>query len=131
MALAEAEFVTLKANSEFEISTQEPWIIRRKEDGFILKFSKTNSGYLIGWVGGQVENQTYPNIRIESRAESRFINQQLNNRTDTFYSRNYLILPISVQKKTGTQIVYLTDSNDCRVGIDEEITRQRFRQQTN
>ncbi|KAA6369078.1 MAG: hypothetical protein EZS28_035395 [Streblomastix strix] len=47
------QFVTLKANSQFEISTQEPWVIRRKEDG--------------------------------------------------------------VQKKTGAQIVYLTDSNDRRV----------------
>ncbi|KAA6365085.1 MAG: hypothetical protein EZS28_039388 [Streblomastix strix] len=98
MTQTETEFVTLKANSEFELSTQEPWIIRRKQDGFIPKFSKNNSGYLIGWVGGQTETETYPNIRIKSRAESRFINQQLN-----------------VQKRTGTQIVYLTDSNDNRV----------------
>ncbi|KAA6383137.1 MAG: hypothetical protein EZS28_021337 [Streblomastix strix] len=62
----ETQFVTLKANNEFELSTQEPWIIRRKQDGFIPKFAKNNSGYF-------------------------------------------------VQKKTGTQIVYLTDSNDCRV----------------
>ncbi|KAA6378740.1 MAG: hypothetical protein EZS28_025731, partial [Streblomastix strix] len=49
----ETQFVTLKANSEFEISTQEPWVIRRKEDGFIPKFSQTNSGYLRGNVAGQ------------------------------------------------------------------------------
>ncbi|KAA6371534.1 MAG: hypothetical protein EZS28_032938 [Streblomastix strix] len=35
--------------------------------------------------------------------------------TDKFYSRNLLVLPISVQKKTGTQIVYLSDSNDRRI----------------
>ncbi|KAA6379702.1 MAG: hypothetical protein EZS28_024769 [Streblomastix strix] len=38
--------------------------------------------------------------------------------TDKFYSRNLLVLPISVQKKTGAQIVYLSDSNDCRVAIN-------------
>ncbi|KAA6355139.1 MAG: hypothetical protein EZS28_049334, partial [Streblomastix strix] len=53
MAQTETEFVTLKANNEFEISTSEPWVIRRKEDGFIPKFSENNSGYLLGWVGGQ------------------------------------------------------------------------------
>ncbi|KAA6378916.1 MAG: hypothetical protein EZS28_025557 [Streblomastix strix] len=52
----ETEFVTLKANNEFEISTQEPWIIRRKEDGFIPKFSQTNSGYLQAAFGGQKYN---------------------------------------------------------------------------
>ncbi|KAA6364333.1 MAG: hypothetical protein EZS28_040140 [Streblomastix strix] len=69
MTQTETEFVTLKANSVFEISTHEPWIIRRKEDGFIPKFSKNNSGYF-------------------------------------------------VQKKTGVQIVYLSDSNDRRVAIN-------------
>ncbi|KAA6357414.1 MAG: hypothetical protein EZS28_047059, partial [Streblomastix strix] len=64
MAQTATEFVTLKANNEFEISTSEPWIIRRKENGCIPKFSKNNRG---------------------------------------------------VQKKTGTQIVYLTDSNDNRI----------------
>ncbi|KAA6366298.1 MAG: hypothetical protein EZS28_038176 [Streblomastix strix] len=54
MTQTETEFVTLKANSEFEISTSEPWIIRRKEDGFIPKFSKNNSGYLFGGIGGQM-----------------------------------------------------------------------------
>ncbi|KAA6396119.1 MAG: hypothetical protein EZS28_008350 [Streblomastix strix] len=49
-----AQFVTLKANSEFEISTQEPWVIRRKEDGFIPKFSKNNSGYLQVRIGEQM-----------------------------------------------------------------------------
>jgi hypothetical protein len=42
----QTEFVTLKANNEFEISVSEPWIIRIKEDGFIPKFSRNNSGYL-------------------------------------------------------------------------------------
>ncbi|KAA6379705.1 MAG: hypothetical protein EZS28_024767, partial [Streblomastix strix] len=50
----ETQFVTLKANNEFEISTSEPWIIRRKEDGFVPKFSKNNSGYLRGTIGGQI-----------------------------------------------------------------------------
>ncbi|KAA6385941.1 MAG: hypothetical protein EZS28_018533 [Streblomastix strix] len=50
----ETQFVTLKADEKYEISTQEPWIIRRKEDGFIPKFSQTNSGYLRGRLGGQV-----------------------------------------------------------------------------
>ncbi|KAA6369027.1 MAG: hypothetical protein EZS28_035446, partial [Streblomastix strix] len=48
------QFVTLKADEKFEISTQEPWVIRRKEDGFIPKFSKNNSGYLFGMFGEQV-----------------------------------------------------------------------------
>ncbi|KAA6398732.1 MAG: hypothetical protein EZS28_005741 [Streblomastix strix] len=47
----ETEFVTLKANSELEISICEPWIIWRKQDGFIPKFSESNSGYLLGNVG--------------------------------------------------------------------------------
>ncbi|KAA6363328.1 MAG: hypothetical protein EZS28_041145, partial [Streblomastix strix] len=96
----------------------------------------------------QTESQTYPNITLKSRAESRFINQQLkydfvyqlpddafriatydsgrgqhefqnyyyySQITNKIYSANYLVLPISVQKKTGTQIVQLTDSNDNRV----------------
>ncbi|KAA6368795.1 MAG: hypothetical protein EZS28_035677, partial [Streblomastix strix] len=46
MTQSEIQFVTLKANNEFEISTSEPWIIRRKEDGFIPKFSMNNSEYL-------------------------------------------------------------------------------------
>ncbi|KAA6369822.1 MAG: hypothetical protein EZS28_034651 [Streblomastix strix] len=112
MPETETQFVTLKVNNEFEISTSNPWIIRKKEDGFIPKFSKNNRG---------------------------------------------------VQKKTGAQIVYLTDSNDFRVVmldnfvvylkatlqsgnkvakhlrlyarqlrfIDEGVIRQRFRQKTN
>ncbi|KAA6372926.1 MAG: hypothetical protein EZS28_031547, partial [Streblomastix strix] len=50
----ETEFVTLKINNELEITTQEPWIIRRKEDRFIPKFSKNKCGYLRGNVGGQI-----------------------------------------------------------------------------
>ncbi|KAA6398958.1 MAG: hypothetical protein EZS28_005511, partial [Streblomastix strix] len=52
-AETETEFVTLKANEKYEISTQEPWVIRRKEDGFIPKFSKNNSGYLHVGIGGK------------------------------------------------------------------------------
>ncbi|KAA6357670.1 MAG: hypothetical protein EZS28_046803, partial [Streblomastix strix] len=52
----QTEFVTLKVNNEFEISTQEPWVIRRKEDGFIPKFSYTNNGYLQAAFGGQKYN---------------------------------------------------------------------------
>ncbi|KAA6363474.1 MAG: hypothetical protein EZS28_040999, partial [Streblomastix strix] len=51
----------------------------------------------------QTETETYP-ITLKSRAESHFINQQLN-----------------VQKKTGAQIVYLIDSNDCRFKVLDQI----------
>ncbi|KAA6376016.1 MAG: hypothetical protein EZS28_028457 [Streblomastix strix] len=59
-------------------------------------------------------------FRIETydsgRAHHEFQNYYYySGQTDKFYSRHYLILPTSVQKKTGTQIVYLTDSNDRRV----------------
>ncbi|KAA6391372.1 MAG: hypothetical protein EZS28_013101 [Streblomastix strix] len=187
---AQTEFVTLKANSEFEISAHEPWIIRRKEDGLVAEQfvknddpinktqidhkngvetdnsitnlrvlhinEKKRSGLLFVYAYdnednqvtiSQTETETYP-ITLKSRAESSFINQQLkydfvyqlhddafriatydsgrryyeiqnyyyySNRTDKFYSRNLFVLPISVQKKTGAQIVYLTDSHDRRV----------------
>ncbi|KAA6368173.1 MAG: hypothetical protein EZS28_036300, partial [Streblomastix strix] len=71
----------------------------------------------------QTESQTYPNITLKSRAESRFINQQL--KYDFVYQLPDDAIRIEiydsgrahhdVQKKTGTQIVYLSDSNDRRV----------------
>ncbi|KAA6368532.1 MAG: hypothetical protein EZS28_035941 [Streblomastix strix] len=71
----------------------------------------------------QTENQTYPNIRIKSRAESHFINQQLKYDFVNQLPDDAIRIEVydsgrahhDVQKKTGTLIVYLTDSNDNRV----------------
>ncbi|KAA6381250.1 MAG: hypothetical protein EZS28_023224 [Streblomastix strix] len=68
----------------------------------------------------QAESQTYP-ITLKSRAESHFINQQLKYDfvyhlpDDAFRIATYDSGRGYVQKKTGAQIVYLTDSNDRRV----------------
>ncbi|KAA6371373.1 MAG: hypothetical protein EZS28_033100, partial [Streblomastix strix] len=67
----------------------------------------------------QAETETYP-ITLKSRAESHFINQQLKYDfvyqlpTDTFRIATYDSGRGYVQKKTGAQIVYLSDSNDRR-----------------
>lgn len=40
------EFIQLTAHPDFEISTEYPFIIRRKKDGKIMKQSQNNVGYL-------------------------------------------------------------------------------------
>jgi hypothetical protein len=43
----EQEFITLLKHPNYEISTEYPWIIRRKRDGKILKQRTDKDGYLI------------------------------------------------------------------------------------